>query len=816
MRNNRIARPSGARPQPSSGRRQSDLDFVTTRNSTEQPAASNADPTTCSISFLSHRRAQSALSNNSSVTSESGRLLAQQQYPGATSRDYAVGVPVTPLKPSEVVPSATYMERGQRWMEKEEAVALRGALKDMDLTTEEEEEMRLHAAAQDEASELVYQHQNPGAAAKPAGPYRYTDHLRKNSYQHARTQSVGRYGGIGMVTGLARDIPRSVSGGSSSSNGMNSQRSRVSSGFSGHSKLDRNTSPGTVARESMESSREVLHSPSHKSYGSISTIIKPQSSSRRRSSSKRNISGEIAVTFTGEQIWEEPEEGTPDRGRVLEAKEILAPLRVNPKNPLNRVQFAEDMHQRPHCIPSQPTKKLSVSEIHQNPPSQSRNPAYTSNPSPIELLETEGIPKKQGVAEKDSQEGLEVRSDEIRQVTSMRLKDRSFKLPKPTVVSGELGRPIVSFDKNWMPREADDKPEGQRRSKLEVLPLRSERQSIPAHSNSTDFTTPIPTIQIPDASSVYLNHARAVSTPIIDLPESSRSVPSINLPDAPSISVAAPEVPTISIEPSNPNSSNGKRLLPDPNSASRRPARPHATAPVSKSHWTPTGKGATVTCHQCQLKIEGRVVALRGAIERFHPHCFVCFTCGTGLEALEISPEPDINRSQRIDRIQRRAYGEKLAEIEGQTMAEDGDEKQRYFCHLDWHENFAPRCKHCTTPIIGEHTIALGDHWHFGHFFCAECGDAFEKGMSHIEKDGYAWCLKCQTKRTERRAPKCLKCKQPVIGEYVQAMGGEWHDRCFRCINCKGGFEDGSYFPKEVGNEMVVVCQPCMERELKA
>jgi hypothetical protein len=135
-------------------------------------------------------------------------------------------------------------------MEKEEAVALREAMEDMDLKKEEEEERKIHAAAQDEASELVYQHQHPEEAIKPDAPYRYKDHLRKNSYQHARTQSVGRYGGIGMVTGLARDIaPRSVSGGSSSSAGMHSQRSRVSSGSSEYSQPDRNASPETVARE---------------------------------------------------------------------------------------------------------------------------------------------------------------------------------------------------------------------------------------------------------------------------------------------------------------------------------------------------------------------------------------------------------------------------------------------------------------------------------------------------------------------------------------------------------------------------------------
>jgi len=112
--------------------------------------------------------------------------------------------------------------------------------------------------------------------------------------------------------------------------------------------------------------------------------------------------------------------------------------------------------------------------------------------------------------------------------------------------------------------------------------------------------------------------------------------------------------------------------------------------------------------------------------------------------------------------------------------------------------------------------VALGENWHYGHFFCAECGDPFEKGMTHIEKDGYAWCLNCQTKRTERQAPKCKKCKKAVIGQYVQALGGEWHESCFRCATCKNGFEDGAFYPKEVGNKTIVLCIQCIERELKA
>jgi hypothetical protein len=182
---------------------------------------------------------------------------------------------------------------------------------------------------------------------------------------------------------------------------------------------------------------------------------------------------------------------------------------------------------------------------------------------------------------------------------------------------------------------------------------------------------------------------------------------------------------------------------------------------------------------------------------------------------MEISPEPDRQRAERLERIQRRAAGEILEETPGQTMAEDGDDRLRFYCHLDWHERFAPKCKHCKTSILGEHIVALGEHWHYGHFFCAECGDPFEQGMTHIEKDGYAWCIKCQTKRTERRAPKCRKCRTAVIGEYIQALGYEWHEHCFRCAECEGSFDDGQIFPKEVPGGTVVLCTTCRTRELK-
>lgn len=734
-----------------------------------------------------------------------------------------------PLKPSEVVPSATYIERGLRWMEKEEAASLREAMEDMD-TKEHDEEVRIHSAAQEEASELVYKHQFGEKFKNPDAPYRYKDHLRKNSYAHARTQSAGRNGGLFMATGFARDTaPRTASTGSDEGQ-ETSGNSKPSSPIRG------GVASEPTLRGSLDSGRDAMaqQTPT-KTYGSVSRL---QSGRKTSGGGKRNISGELKGSFTGEQIWEEPRQETTDTSDQTQPSDgrPASALQAKPRNPLNRVQFSSDVH-RSNSTPPEITKKLSSTEIYKNPPTQSRNPVYTANPPPTDEPE----PMKEEVPKKN---GIEIRGDDIRQATSMRLSDRSPKLPTPTAVSDRPGRPIVSFDKNWKPQEADDKPEVRRRSPFDRRP-NSQKQSLPSRTGSTpnapnkDSSTP-PQVNAP--------------TPSISVSESKPSVPTINFPDTPQISVSAPSVPTI-IEPgssptkpapvipsinvptinepisqptpqiptiSEPGSSQPKaRPLPDPKTAPKHPNPRQAPTPLPRGHWSPAvGSRATATCHQCQLPIEGKVVALRGIPERFHPECFICFTCGTALQDLEISPEPAVSRAARLDRIKRRAQGEDIPDTEGETEAEDGDARLRFYCHLDWHELYAPRCKHCKTPIIGEHAVALGEHWHYGHFFCAECGDPFEQGMTHIEKDGYAWCLSCQTKRTERRAPKCKRCKKAVLGQYVEALGGEWHDECFRCGHCAGGFDDGQIFPCQRGNkgeggEVIVLCTGCMEKELK-
>lgn len=756
LRTNRTARPGGARPLPTSS----------ARASTDR---SSFDVSSQTANLPGHRRAPSQAPSAGATSISTHNSTATSR-----GRDYYPTGPAVPLKPSEVVPTATYMERGQRWMEKEEAVSLREAMQDMDVgraakdEPSEDDDSRLYNAALDEAAELVWQHQNGGRVPRPDGPYRYKPHLRRNSYAHARTASIGTHGDEVAPSGLGRDIgSRSVSVSSADSND------------SSHAprKPGRSQPAGQIS----------------KTYGTVG-------SGRRRTSLRRNISGEVERPFSGDQIWEEPEASSSTSKTASAGRTSPEKLHIKPRGPINRAQFeasrdASNLSKASRDA-SNLSKAISQVEIHRNPPTQSRNAQYTTNtPSPRPTPEP-SVERKHGI---------EVRSQDIRAATSRRLKDRSSRLPEPTAVSDSPGRPIVSFDANWeAPDEvADVKPDWPAQASPPLNKGNQQPMGIPRISVAEDKTPQPRTTPRPGIPSVS-----------VDGPDYGprMSVPSINVPTIVTDDATDQDnVPAMTLPGTRP----ATRPLPIPGAPGSQ--GPRAQRP--RGHWSPAPGAvgrATALCHECGLPIQGRLVGLAGFPERFHPHCFSCLVCGTSLEAMEISPEPDHVRAKRLERIHRRAAGERLEERPGATEAEDGDERLRFYCHLDWHELFAPRCKHCKTPIIGEHIVALGQHWHYGHFFCAECGDPFEHGMTHIEKDGYAWCINCQTKRTERRAPKCNKCKTAVIGQYIQALGGEWHEHCFRCAECQGGFDDGQIFPKEVQGGMVVLCTACRTQELKS
>jgi len=306
--------------------------------------------------------------------------------------------------------------------------------------------------------------------------------------------------------------------------------------------------------------------------------------------------------------------------------------------------------------------KISQFDIHKNSPSQSRNPSYIRNapaPSSPPTQEQPPVPMR---------EGKEIRSDDIRAATSKRLADRSEKLPMPTAVSDRFGRPIVSFDPKW---QASDQPK-------------------PTRQNSAGRDSPSPAPPVPRIE---------VAAPSIEVSEPQPPpIPVINVPDI--------KEPTIS-EFSGPAQQQNKssRPLASTSSGSRQ-ALPRREFQDSQRHsYTPyTRSGVpTASCKACSHGISGKIVTAGGC--RFHPECFTCFHCQTPLECVAFYEEPEASRAERL------------------ANAPEDNDVPRFYCHLDFHEMFSPRCKSCKTPIEGEVVVACGAEWHVGHFFCAECGD---------------------------------------------------------------------------------------------
>ena len=688
-------------------------------------------------------------------------------------------------------------------MEKQEARSLRMALEDMDLMAEQQ----LHKAAQDEASELVWKHRNPNN--NPNAPYplpeksvNYREHLRKGS--HARSQSWSTLQDAAQGT-RSSSTSRSASGGSVSGNDVQQDTTKRvettnGAGDGGNS---------TQGPERSATYPQLTNEPGVSPVDSTDALFS-QRGRRRLSNSRRKSSGPFINP--NDQIYEEPEEVgelvshptaqpevQPVPAQVPEKKhaESISPFK-NRRNPFSRVQQAKDslVRSQTEPIPQNPsyrplTKRLFKTSTTTIVTPSSDVSGYVSNPSSASPTP----PGSRGSLEENikTKEGKEVRGDDIRAATSMRMRDRSPKLPQPTMVSDSPGRPIVSFQQAWKPKEKEleevvskapesKTPQPGRFSlksrkddplpappKEYGLPAADSRRSVPPATTTQEKPRPIPTISVSESSNAKpktipsitfsdptssrpkppVKNERPVAIPTINFPDepsSSRrnqSVPSISVNSVPSISVTvdpAPStsnstrpLPTISVSgappavPSIVVDSGSSRPLPTPR---RGPgfARPNAGASRhgGASHWTPSTFNTGALCSHCALPISGRTVSAAGA--RFHPECFGCFHCGEKLECVAFYPEPDNVRAERLDRIHRRQAGEMIegfvtgGVLRG-TEADDGDEGMRFYCHLDFHEFFSPRCKSCKTPIEGEVVVACGAEWHVGHFFCAQCGD---------------------------------------------------------------------------------------------
>lgn len=251
--------------------------------------------------------------------------------------------------------------------------------------------------------------------------------------------------------------------------------------------------------------------------------------------------------------------------------------------------------------------------------------------------------------------------------------------------------------------------------------------------------------------------------------------PRVQVYEVPGVSVSGPEFddgPNIKV--SGPND-DGPRFR----GQQQQQQRPQSQFGVGG---TPSRRGGLI-CGGCNGPIIGRIVSAMGS--RWHPQCFRCTVCEELLEHVS-------------------------------SYEHDG----RPYCHLDYHENFAPKCYSCKTAIIEEQFISLDDPalgkrtYHTQHFFCAECGDPFlspsisadNKGELALSGDGdfegftvfrgHPYCEPCHVRL---RLPKCKRCKRSIRDndQAVEALGGKWCWSCFVCDSCSKPFEDPSFFQRD-------------------
>lgn len=589
-------------------------------------------------SALSHRR----ISAHGLDNGPTDRPLGQEPRSGSVRKNMFPSQVFS--RPVSISPATAYRESRHRHQEKEEARSLRDALQEMDL----QGEVRLHQAAQDEATELVWMHQNPGQEFKnPYAPYRNPD-VSKRSQSPARDHSVHEQSrkSSGSFAKFRHSIGSTGSSGSGSSPefaGSRDSTIRRRSSLAGSLKKNLKVNFALPAQG-------INNAPSGDDL-----------SSRKVSSD----SSKGLFRNPEDHIYEEP---------VSPVKEA-----VDTKSDVSRSESSASRNKARNALP-RATKplpwlrdrnangsvrdKISRFDIHKNPPTQTRDPGYTRNEStPPPAITQEDVPP--------TKDGKEIRSNDIRAATSKRLTDRSEKLPTPSAVSDRAGRPIVSFDPTWNP---SDQP-------------KPARQNTMNRESSTPASAPaVPTIEV--VPSIEVSQPQPPPIPVINVPD-----------------IKEPTISEIN-EPAQ-TETKPSRTMSQPTNTHNRQVPPRNQTQVAQGRWySPYSRSGvpTARCESCSHGISGKIVTAGGC--RFHPECFACFHCQTPLECVAFYEEPESSRNERLA-----------------DAPSDIDRVSRFYCHLDFHELFSPRCKSCKTPIEGEVVVACGAEWHVGHFFCAECGD---------------------------------------------------------------------------------------------
>ncbi|KAL5523134.1 hypothetical protein ACEPAF_1401 [Sanghuangporus sanghuang] len=510
------------------------------------------------------------------------------------------------------------------------------------------------------------------------------------------------------------------------------------------------------------------------------------------------------------KAWERAEQGMNEAvARTQTSSKSVSPAKsAAPKLSISAPPSTVSPRSPQPQVPQQ-QQELPMPVVRQPQPSRTeRTPSWTLPTADLEKIAAASEPKismalryaKMSLEEEKANSKQSKPQPAVASPTQTSSKSRSTSPTKSYPFSTRTPRRSSTIDLNL-----DDAP-----------PPSLRRTPSPSASTSSSSMPSIPSIKTPDdVPQISLPPVPQINLPggfdFDDAPAKPSSpqkpnVPIINLPggdDANSLSptfsgsppnarLDAVAMPVILGDLASSASSPRSRGLPRPPSSLAS-----SVTVVSNSGSNQRSRGGGLVCGGCGRGIFGRIVSAMGL--RWHPQCFKCCQCGEQLEHVS-------------------------------SYEHDG----KPYCHLDYHELFAPQCYSCKTPIIDERFITLDDPalgkrtYHEQHFFCAECGDPFlapssaesskRSGPNEIsikgdgafdvavDEDGlevgftvfrgHPYCEACHVRL---RAPKCKACKRSIRDgmRAVEALGGKWCYECFVCTGCQKPFEEPSFFQRD-------------------
>ncbi len=87
-----------------------------------------------------------------------------------------------------------------------------------------------------------------------------------------------------------------------------------------------------------------------------------------------------------------------------------------------------------------------------------------------------------------------------------------------------------------------------------------------------------------------------------------------------------------------------------------------------------------------------------------------------------------------------------------------------------------PLCNYCGQTLWGNYISALGVNWHPEHFLCANCNrPLLESEFRVVEGKPYH-----QTCYVASQIPHCAYCNQPITESYLEYDGKVYHNTCYR------------------------------------